>query len=275
MSLENMTSEQLVRCIERFPYYQTARLLYLKKLKESKDYTFHEEMQKAALYVPDNEILYSFCFNNDIETNVLNEEKKTIEIDQKGSDGSINVKVHSIKEIETNIKEEEILPITEVQDTVVQDEKSVNPTPVDGEPSFARMKQPNSKNARPTTDYVSYMLQEESELEDNSLEEKVDRPLKGQQLIDDFIKNGSSRISLQDEIESSPESLISQESEMTANEEDYFTETLAKIYIKQGRYDKALEIIRKLMSDYPKKNSYFADQIRFLEKLIINNKSKK
>ena len=167
------------------------------------------------------------------------------------------------------------MPITEVQDTVVQDEKSVNPTPVDGEPSFARMKQPNSKNARPTTDYVSYMLQEESELEDNSLEEKVDRPLKGQQLIDDFIKNGSSRISLQDEIESSPESLISQESEMTANEEDYFTETLAKIYIKQGRYDKALEIIRKLMSDYPKKNSYFADQIRFLEKLIINNKSKK
>jgi len=25
---------------------------------------------------------------------------------------------------------------------------------------------------------------------------------------------------------------------------------------------------------YPKKNAYFADQIRFLEKLIINNKNK-
>ena len=50
--------------------------------------------------------------------------------------------------------------------------------------------------------------------------------------------------------------------------------TLAKIYIKQHRYDKALEIIKKLSLNYPKKNAYFADQIRFLEKLIINAKSK-
>ena len=53
-----------------------------------------------------------------------------------------------------------------------------------------------------------------------------------------------------------------------------FTETLAKIYIKQHRYEKALEIIKKLSLNYPKKNAYFADQIRFLEKLIINAKSK-
>ncbi|MBR5689616.1 MAG: tetratricopeptide repeat protein, partial [Prevotella sp.] len=56
------------------------------------------------------------------------------------------------------------------------------------------------------------------------------------------------------------------------NEEGIFTETLAKIYVKQGRYDKALEIIQRLNLLYPKKNAYFADQIRFLEKLIINNK---
>ncbi|MDY5978814.1 MAG: tetratricopeptide repeat protein, partial [Phocaeicola plebeius] len=34
------------------------------------------------------------------------------------------------------------------------------------------------------------------------------------------------------------------------------------------------EIIKKLNLKYPKKNTYFADQIRFLEKLIINAKSK-
>ena len=61
----------------------------------------------------------------------------------------------------------------------------------------------------------------------------------------------------------------------TGEDEDYFTETLAKIYIKQGRYTKAMEIIRRLSLKYPKKNRYFADQIRFLEKLIINNKNKK
>ena len=56
----------------------------------------------------------------------------------------------------------------------------------------------------------------------------------------------------------------------TEEGEDYFTETLAKIYVKQQRY----EIIKKLNLKYPKKNTYFADQIRFLEKLIINAKSK-
>ena len=58
------------------------------------------------------------------------------------------------------------------------------------------------------------------------------------------------------------------------NEEDYMTETLARIYVKQHRYDKALEIIRKINLKYPEKNAYFADQIRFLEKLIINAKTK-
>jgi hypothetical protein len=31
-----------------------------------------------------------------------------------------------------------------------------------------------------------------------------------------------------------------------SSDENYFTETLAKIYVKQQRYDKALEIIKKL-----------------------------
>ncbi|MBQ7554560.1 MAG: tetratricopeptide repeat protein [Bacteroidaceae bacterium] len=57
-------------------------------------------------------------------------------------------------------------------------------------------------------------------------------------------------------------------------DDSYFTETLAKIYIKQHRYAKALEIIRKLNLKYPKKNIYFADQIRFLEKLVTNEKTK-
>ncbi|MFC2711090.1 MAG: tetratricopeptide repeat protein, partial [Hoylesella oralis] len=39
-------------------------------------------------------------------------------------------------------------------------------------------------------------------------------------------------------------------------------------------YSKALEIIQQLNLNYPKKNAYFADQMRFLEKLILNNKNK-
>ena len=74
--------------------------------------------------------------------------------------------------------------------------------------------------------------------------------------------------------ESSALSESDETSDDDMDEESYFTETLAKIYVKQQRYSKALEIIKKLNLKYPKKNAYFADQIRFLEKLIINTKSK-
>ena len=46
------------------------------------------------------------------------------------------------------------------------------------------------------------------------------------------------------------------------------SESLAKIYVKQGRYDKAYEIIYQLSLNFPKKSIYFADQLRFLKKLI-------
>lgn len=53
------------------------------------------------------------------------------------------------------------------------------------------------------------------------------------------------------------------------------SETLAKIYIQQGHYDKALRIIRSLSLKYPEKSRFFVDQIRFLERLIQSNKSTK
>ena len=50
------------------------------------------------------------------------------------------------------------------------------------------------------------------------------------------------------------------------------SESLAKIFIKQGRYERAYEIISNLNLNYPEKSIYFADQLRFLEKLIINQR---
>jgi thioredoxin-like negative regulator of GroEL len=96
----------------------------------------------------------------------------------------------------------------------------------------------------------------------------------GHTLIDSFIENDKGKIVLNENPTLRPD--VENEDDETEKmpEESYFTETLARIYIKQGRYSKALEIIRRLSLQYPKKNAYFADQIRFLEKLIINNNKK-
>ena len=106
--------------------------------------------------------------------------------------------------------------------------------------------------------------------------------MQGQELIDSFLHRSEEEPvipQLAEEIPAYEEPLTEKEPEEEENDEilddeSYFTETLAKIYVKQQRYSKALEIIRKLNLKYPKKNAYFADQIRFLEKLIINTKSK-
>ena len=57
-------------------------------------------------------------------------------------------------------------------------------------------------------------------------------------------------------------------------DDSYFTETLARIYLKQHRYGKALEIIRSLYLNFPNKSIYFADQIRYLEILVRINQKK-
>ena len=94
---------------------------------------------------------------------------------------------------------------------------------------------------------------------------------------DELEKNYPTSYKAEDLEEEAPEAQAIDHSNTEAETEedkDYFTETLARIYIKQGRYEKALEIIKRLNLNNPKKNAYFADQIRFLEKLIINNKNK-
>lgn len=48
------------------------------------------------------------------------------------------------------------------------------------------------------------------------------------------------------------------------------TESLAKMYIARHKYPQALEIIKRLNLKYPEKSIYFADQIRFLTKLVLN-----
>ena len=57
----------------------------------------------------------------------------------------------------------------------------------------------------------------------------------------------------------------------TPDKNTSLNESLAKIYIKQRRYNKAYEIILHLYLNNPKKSIYFADQLRFLRKLMLNS----
>ena len=85
------------------------------------------------------------------------------------------------------------------------------------------------------------------------------------QLIDKFIK-------------SSPKIKISEEYEVKSNlktqqnvKDELITETLAKIYLKQEKFNKAIKAYEILSLKYPKKSSFFADQINDIKKLKSKN----
>ena len=244
---ENLNKETLYdlrSMLALCPYYQPARILLLQNLFLLHDPTFDDELRRAAVYISDRHILFKLV--EDAHYQLIPEQKKA----EKQSI-TINAETTTEEDRTTSLIDTFLEQIPEEEDTTQETEGRRKPTPADA-----------------TVDYVAYLLESESKQN-----EDITPQLRGQELIDDFIYNEGGKITLQDETEYEPEE--NEHNEAAENEDTgYFTETLARIYIKQGRYSKALEIIRRLNLVYPKKNRYFADQIRFLEKLIINNNKK-
>ena len=235
--LDRDTLYELRSTVALYPYYQTARLLMLQNLYLLHDPTFDEELRRAAIYITDRRVLFQM-----IEAAHYRLQPKT-QAASPYPQASPSRTISLIDNFLDSIPKDEAAPAG----------KKRKPTPADA-----------------AVDYVAYLL--ETEEADQQPEEVP--AMRGQQLIDTFINSDKRKFSLADvplpETEAEPEL----EKADDGVEEEYFTETLARIYIKQGRYSKALEIIQRLSLQVPKKNAYFADQIRFLEKLIINSNKK-
>lgn len=236
--LNKETLYGLRKLVAQYPYYQAARLLFLQNLFLLHDASFGDELRKSAVFIPNRRVLFDMVEGRNYEVPVAN----ALDAEQfaEGADRT-----------ETLI--DVFLGTLPNNEDVRRDVKSAV---VD-----------------PTKDYMAYLMQMEDA--DPAVTEADERLQRSDQLVEGFLDRGEERISLQEEVEYMPELQERGDDDENSMDESYFTETLAKIYIKQGRYEKAIEIIRKLNLNYPKKNSYFADQIRFLQKLIINNKYKK
>lgn len=237
-ALDKRTLFQLREAIARHPYDAVARLLFLKNLFLLHDPSFGDELRRAALFVPDRSVLYSMV-----------EEKNRL-----------------LQPISTPVSaknSQKDRTLTLIDDFI--DDAGATTTPIRHKPT----------SADATTDYTAFLCEMEDIAPDPvpAAEEQAgeERNRRRETLVDTFIEKNE-KITLKEEPEYTPE--LAEEGENGEIGEDFFTETLARIYIRQGRYEKAAEIIRRLNLVNPRKNVYFADQIRFLEKLIVNNKHK-
>ena len=99
----------------------------------------------------------------------------------------------------------------------------------------------------------------------NSEKESENRPLESKiEIIDSFLEKNpkiTNRKKKSDE-----QDFLNLASDIKFNKSELMTETLAKIYVKQKKVKKALYAYKILSLKYPEKSSFFANQIKKLQK---------
>ncbi len=259
------TLYELRRITAEHPYYQTARLLLLKNLYLLHDSTFDEELRRSAIYFTDRRVLFNLV------------EAAHYRLKRKSPQSFTNQPDRRTIETPEDDDSRTVTLIDSFLSTMPKDEDAND----DSTAKESRHRKPTAVDA--TTDYVAYLLAtdfEELDNNDNGNGARRDEPQANSvnendyadKLIDDFINN-EGKITLQDEVEYTPEQEEGNDEEENGDgvpADEFLTETLAGIYIKQGRYKKALDIMERVNQKAPNKNKFYEDQKRFLQLLIEN-----
>jgi hypothetical protein len=231
----------------KYPYFQGILFYYLKCLYIHNEVSFSEELRRLSPQISDRKALFYFVFSGEYAQFFQKTGKSEIARDRTGFllDAFFDTSDHSFGQNEEWT--ENVLGTGIV-----------------------------------SVDYFSYLTKMRGELDesDPALPQPTNQlELRHQNIIDSFLQkseNGDSlKIRLTDTDAPLASPLDDQAQDDGLEDSMFFTETLSRIYIKQKKYEKAYEIIRQLSLNYPEKNTYFADQIRFLEKLIVNSKNNK
>jgi len=205
-------SEKLNLVVETYPYFQSARILYLKGLQNQESFKFNDTLKKTAAYVTDRSVLFDF----------IAEKKETIPPKDKTNIQTLH------KDIGKQ-KKEEIKNSLEIGKPLVfnfSEKHSFN--------EWLQLKQlkpiKREKSKISPFDLIDKFIQANPKIKPSKSQEKTS-------ILDNGIQENS----------------------------DIMTETLAKVYLEQKKYEKAITAYKILSLKYPEKSGFFADRIKAIK----------
>jgi tetratricopeptide (TPR) repeat protein len=278
-----------------YPYASVFTIAYLRGLKKMEHIQFEEELHQHAFKIANRNLLYQLIIQPEeeieveAETEVVEEtvaeaktETETIAVEEAKTETEAEV----IVEIKTETEAEVIVEIkteTEVEELIHSGSETIEKADTELETLI------NASAA--TTTFIHEFNQQgaevDAELAKNELP-KESKALPSKAEIESTPKSFNQWLTLGEttnnpELEEEKTTMISIEKpkrefyspskkakeSIDANKMPV-SETLAKIFVLQGNYPKAIYVYEQLIIIYPKKKSIFASQIKQLSNKLIN-----
>jgi len=270
---QNISAEKqdnLAKVLERYPYFQTARALQLKGLKNDNSFLYNDALKLTAAYTTDRNILFEYITSESFAQNEISEiiqqhDNSVLEMEVFTENVSEQISVEIDNQIKEELKKAEAIlnpklferKIESVEKIIEKEKASEEVLEVDKPLDFTK-EDPHSFSEWLKLTSATPIVRVEKKEAPSEKQKKFD-------LIDKFI---------QDKPKLSPKNLSSEkkENENLATQysqpsEALMTETLARVYLQQKNYKKALQAYHILILKYPEKSGFFADQIRAIKKL--------
>ncbi|PZQ81130.1 MAG: hypothetical protein DI548_13240 [Flavobacterium johnsoniae] len=282
------------KIVEEFPYFQSARALRLKGLYNQDSFKYNGELKVTAAHTTDRSVLFEYITSENFmainkaffaekearinaikvhEIEILNPEKKEEPVKIDPLEQSI---LTSIREASASkpqqVEEEKAIEIPQQETKPEIPEESIEEKLEIGKPlEFSRGEKHSFQEWLQLSTFKPIQREEtpiESEKTANTEEiSEIDSEKKKKlEIIDRFIEANPKISPVKN---TTPISLIS---ERNSQDNSYLmTETLAKVYLEQKKYQKAIQAYEILILKYPEKSHFFADRILDIKTLQQNN----
>ena len=263
----------LSEIVEKYPFFQTARALHLKSLKKSNSLLYNDALKLTAAYTADRNILFeyitsNFFIQNEISDTIQKQEDSYLKLEVTTEDISEQVSKEIDQQLKTELKKADAIlnpdlflrrkksveKLTKNEITNSDLEKN-NPLSFTKEDSHSFSEWLKLTTAKP-------IVREETKNLSNSKKLNSD-------LINKFIQENPKLKPSKSTVKYDNEENLA--NQITYTSEALMTETLAKVYLQQNNYQKALQAYKILSLKYPEKSGFFADQIRAINKYINKN----